>query len=636
MKKYIFKKGKGSYGANGEDGLLAPEDFAELCCDSQTTPTEPTLKVVRLNHSEDPYNIPSGDIVVQNENYFIGEGDFPVIGDSVFLDPEGTRPAPEGVLIMISDSLPNGKAILYIDSSGVVGNTPPPPVKQIRINTTVSACGNMNMVLTDTILYHNSTSDVPQTGDTLYSDEALTIPYAGNKFVMINPDQTQYFNSQTDANGVLIEIDCLNAFQYSRNAIPCLIDSTPSFSDTYYHNGEGLLPVEGDIIYSDIEGNNLAINTTGVILDENNPSFFEKIETDANGVMSIVECIPYKAFDINDVFNPCLLPVTTPTVTKTLYHNGSGDYPVVGDSVYNTPYGKTESFTSGFVVVESDGTYYGMQLNTSNDTVKTLSCPSGSGRSSASYHNIEPCGATGIPTTPPDAFYWTNTGFIAPRVGDTIYTDPSETQTVQNIRGIFTSDLDPTYVLYFQTNNLGVVEEVVCPNFVSALLTGDACFVSGIVPQQARIDIYFDNTTNTDPTQATAFYLDNALQNQILDTDIVLCQNDGSIIAKLNVSQAGVITTRNCINSVPIKEVPDPCNYNISGTTDSTIYWNLLGNAFPSLGETIYSDSGLTTLFANKDFIMENVAQNSQIVAGKTNSDGVLIDPNCGGGTGGS
>jgi len=148
--------------------------------------------------------------------------------------------------------------------------------------------------------------------------------------------------------------DCVGKISFSAS-----IDNNPSSvcsasrNQTYYHNGTSTPgapinnPVVGNTVYSDIQGQNtLSSGNYGILYNK-------YIVVNSSGVVTAVtNCLTSFSSGSGQAD---IKFICTQSVNTTKYHDGSGNNPTTGDTVYENSAGT--SFTAnGFYTIENGAT----------------------------------------------------------------------------------------------------------------------------------------------------------------------------------------------------------------------------------------------------------------------------------------
>jgi hypothetical protein len=109
--------------------------------------------------------------------------------------------------------------------------------------------------------YHDGSASLPVVNDIVYSNVAGSNLLAAGSYRI---SSTNYL--VVNASGVVTSIgSCVTLKPYSSSTMSvfngaCPFNgSNPGLSQTYYHNGSGTLPAQGDNCYSDSSGNNVLL-----------------------------------------------------------------------------------------------------------------------------------------------------------------------------------------------------------------------------------------------------------------------------------------------------------------------------------------------------------------------------------------
>jgi hypothetical protein len=243
------------------------------------------------------------------------------------------------------DCTPVGPAF-YMTNSGVVTNATPAYACNYIFDGSFYA----------SIYYHDGTGATPVVGDVVYTDAAGNNEY--------NPTSNLWKGNATghtsggtglyrfDSGSGQVEqlYTCgLSSFSSSVDNNPGSVCSA-TMNQTYYHNGSGTIPVSGDTTYSSNSGaypylsaGNYKISST------------QYITVGSNGLVSSINtCITTTSFSSGSGQADTKF-ICTQSVNTTKYHDGSGNNPATGDTVYENSAGT--SFTAnGFYTMQNAAT----------------------------------------------------------------------------------------------------------------------------------------------------------------------------------------------------------------------------------------------------------------------------------------
>lgn len=314
-----------------------------------------------INYKEVPANIRvdacdfTPPISPSNTYYFKGEGDYPVVGDIIYTDNKGVNPLSSRKLIIFNPQIaPDGYIGIQTNASGIVELLNCNGRKRLRCKRSLFPC-DINSFMTDVIYWHEGSSDLPITGDVLYTTErpeqAAGIPEVviNETGVIYDESQNIYKRYKTDENGVLELFDCPYLQSISVNDIenPCDFDAqTIQPNTTYYYDGfsTGNFIVDGRV-YSDPQGANLVVSKNIIIIDDRLQNRAVAIKTDENGMSN-----PFSpnrpncnvlSLNVNTSLDPCTINDNTFSTDNQYYFKGEvifgmpeSEIPKVGYVIY--------------------------------------------------------------------------------------------------------------------------------------------------------------------------------------------------------------------------------------------------------------------------------------------------------------
>lgn len=230
----------------------------------------------------------------------------------------------------------------------------------------------------------------------------------------------------------------------------------------YYYNGTNE-PKVGDTIFLDINGiTKYTFNLSYIQFKEDSNNFYY-LEIINSIVATIIVCpkIEFKEFDMLDQtnYNICSEYIDYPSDltedAEIFYHNGDGQFPVLGDTIYNTTIpGNTLNNVIGLFKILNDVYYY---LYTDNNgiviDIKTCTKPI-----IFPTRNISLSPVTNIidgdyakfncevPGTPRETLYYKSEIDKNPSTGDKVYSDFNLTTLITN-KSYYINKIDNT--IYF-------------------------------------------------------------------------------------------------------------------------------------------------------------------------------------------
>tara|TARA_R110002167_G_scaffold214121_4_gene418872 strand:+ start:880 stop:2604 length:1725 start_codon:yes stop_codon:yes gene_type:complete len=256
----------------------------------------------------------------------------PQVGNFVFSNNTGTTALADGFYKL--DAASNTVAQVV---SGVVSAISTCPTNTAFASSSTAA--SISAACTDTIdqtFYHNGSGTLPSVGDNAYSDAGGTTPLSAG-FYKINA--TSYIEITGSAG--LVSGPSSFALGVSFSSSTSQASGTDacaaSLTTTFYHNGSGTLPVASDTCYTDACKTITLPNGLYKITTANGGSYIT-ITGGSGVVASVTNCSTCTSYPSSTAtnFGSICDPGATPTADQTYYHNGSGTYPVNGDTVYTT------------------------------------------------------------------------------------------------------------------------------------------------------------------------------------------------------------------------------------------------------------------------------------------------------------
>jgi len=192
---------------------------------------------------------------------------------------------------------------------------------------------------TDTIdqtFYHNGSGTLPTSGDNAYSDAGGTTPLSAG-FYKLNV--TSYIEITGSAGLVSGPSSFVlgTSFSSSTSQASGTDACAASLTTTFYHNGSGTLPVASDTCYTDA-CKTITLSDGLYKITTTNGGSYITITGGSGVVASVTNCNTCTSYPSSNPlsFGAICNPGATPSIDNMYYHNGSGTYPVTGDTVYTT------------------------------------------------------------------------------------------------------------------------------------------------------------------------------------------------------------------------------------------------------------------------------------------------------------
>ncbi len=202
----------------------------------------------------------------------------------------------------------------------------------------------------DQTYYHDGSLAEPQTGDTAWSDDGVTILTNGyykisaTAGIQITGGTGNVLGPSSYALGTSFSASSLQA----NSANACV----QSLTLTLYHNGGAPLPVATNIIYTDACKSTVAgdgyykISTTG------NGTYMQV--SGGSGVVAAVTSCPAPLTSFSSSVGTTFGLVCSQSLTETYYHDGAGAQPQAGDTCYSDALGSTPLTNQHYLITGSN------------------------------------------------------------------------------------------------------------------------------------------------------------------------------------------------------------------------------------------------------------------------------------------
>jgi hypothetical protein len=254
----------------------------------------------------------------------------PQVGNFVFSDSNGVTALADGFYKL--DATTVAQVV-----SGVVSATTTCPTNTAFASSTTGA--SVIAACTDTIdqtFYHNGSGTLPTSGDNAYSDAGGTTPLSAG-FYKLNV--TSYIEITGSAGLVSGPSSFVlgTSFSSSTSQASGTDACAASLTTTFYHNGSGTLPVASDTCYTDA-CKTITLSDGLYKITTTNGGSYITITGGSGVVASVTNCSTCTSYPSSNplTFGAICNPGATPSIDNMYYHNGSGTYPVTGDTVYTT------------------------------------------------------------------------------------------------------------------------------------------------------------------------------------------------------------------------------------------------------------------------------------------------------------
>ena len=240
------------------------------------------------------------------------------------------------------DCVPIGPSF-YMTNSGVVTNATPAYACNYIFDGSFYA----------SIYYHDGSGSTPVVGDTVYTDSAGNNEY--------NPSSNLWKGNATghttggtglyrfdSGSGEVKQLyTCsISSFSSSVNNNPSSVCSA-TMNQTYYHNGTGTIPIAGNTTYSSNSGTYPYLSSGNYKV-----SSTQYITVGSNGLVSSLNtCTTTTSFSSGSGQADTKF-ICTQSVNTTKYHDGSGNNPTTGDTVYDNSTGTTTT-GNGFYTIQN-------------------------------------------------------------------------------------------------------------------------------------------------------------------------------------------------------------------------------------------------------------------------------------------
>ena len=240
------------------------------------------------------------------------------------------------------DCVPIGPSF-YMTNSGVVTNATPAYSCNYIFDGSFYA----------SIYYHDGSGSTPVVGDTVYTDSAGNNEY--------NPSSNLWKGNATghttggtglyrfdSGSGEVKQLyTCsISSFSSSVNNNPSSVCSA-TMNQTYYHNGTGTIPIAGNTTYSSNSGTYPYLSSGNYKV-----SSTQYITVGSNGLVSSLNtCTTTTSFSSGSGQADTKF-ICTQSVNTTKYHDGSGNNPTTGDTVYENATGTTTT-GNGYYTIQN-------------------------------------------------------------------------------------------------------------------------------------------------------------------------------------------------------------------------------------------------------------------------------------------
>jgi len=189
----------------------------------------------------------------------------------------------------------------------------------------------------DQVYYHSGSGALPETGDTAWSDDGVTVLLDG--FYKLN--ETQYYVISGGFGLVTGPTPFALATAFSSSTLQ---GSSPdacaeSLTTTLYHDGGSALPVASDIVYTDP----CTSSTSGngyYLIDTAGDGTYMEITGGAGVVAAVTSCVTITAYNSSSD-NASVVLACDATRDQTYYHSGAGVLPTLGDTAWSDSLGTT-------------------------------------------------------------------------------------------------------------------------------------------------------------------------------------------------------------------------------------------------------------------------------------------------------
>ena len=187
----------------------------------------------------------------------------------------------------------------------------------------------------DQTYYHSGSGALPETGDTAWSDDGVTVLLDG----FYKLDTTTYYEIINGTGEVVGPSTFALATSFSSSALQGSAANAcaESLTTTLYHDGGSALPVVSDVVYLDpckasFTGNGY------YLIDTAGDGTYMNITGGSGVVAAVTSCVSITSYS-SSTDNASVPLACDDTVDQTYYHDGAGALPTSGDTAWSNSIG---------------------------------------------------------------------------------------------------------------------------------------------------------------------------------------------------------------------------------------------------------------------------------------------------------
>lgn len=344
--------------------------FCPTALPSFTTNTVQTTDALACGAAQDQtYYFAQNSSTTASNPLVVDSNTVPQVGNFVFSNSTGATALTDGFYKLSSTT------VAQVVSGVVTAVTTCPTYNAFNssdTNTTALLACNDSI---DQVYFHSGNGIVPVTGENAYSDSAGNNPLGAGFYKTSNTQYIEVIDSTTGEVSGPSNFSLGTSFSASTSQGSDTNACASSLTVTLYHDGSGTLPVASDTVYTDACKSSPVGNGYRLI-DTSGGGQYMYI-TGNNGVVQSIgncqTCTMYVSSQVSN-FNQICGPGASPVANQNYYHNGSGSYPVTGDTVYSA-IGCTTTLGAGYYYLYTVGqTNYYIIVNSSGVVTSDTNC----------------------------------------------------------------------------------------------------------------------------------------------------------------------------------------------------------------------------------------------------------------------